>query len=181
VFARRIEPVNRERIARLDALEAGVSRRKLKLEQILDALIRPALESEDQGAKNCDDFMRVLSRSFQESNVEVKKFVEQQFAEVARRFDAAILRAVPGLQPADLFWRCVSFMAPCTMVANVAAIRPDSLRSSQSRREKAGPRGTDSAPHFLHGCRHVCPVTEIPLAQTHSQADLRLVCNRFHL
>jgi AcrR family transcriptional regulator len=51
VFARRIEPVNRERIARLDALEAGVGRRKLKLEQILDALIRPALESEEQGAK----------------------------------------------------------------------------------------------------------------------------------
>jgi AcrR family transcriptional regulator len=105
VFARRIEPVNRERIARLDALEAEAGRKKLKLEQILDALIRPALESEDQGAKNCDDFMRVLSRSFQESNFEVKKFVEQQFAEVARRFDSAILRAVPGLPPGDLFWR----------------------------------------------------------------------------
>ena len=103
VFARRIEPVNRERIARLDALEAGVGRRKLKLEQILDALIRPALESEEQ--KNCDDFMRLISRSFQEPNAEVKKFVEQQFAEVARRFDSAILRAVPGLPPEDLFWR----------------------------------------------------------------------------
>jgi AcrR family transcriptional regulator len=105
VFARRIEPVNRERIARLDALEAGVGRRKLKLEQILDALIRPALESEEQGAKNCDDFMRLISRSFQEQNAEVKKFVEQQFAEVAHRFDSAILRAVPGLPPEDLFWR----------------------------------------------------------------------------
>ena len=102
VFARRIEPVNRERIARLDALEAGVGRRKLKLEQILDALIRPALESEEQ---NCDDFMRLISRSFQEPNAEVKKFVEQQFAEVAHRFDSAILRAVPGLPPEDLFWR----------------------------------------------------------------------------
>ena len=105
VFARRIEPVNRERIARLDALEAGVGRRKLKLEQILDALIRPALESEEQGAKNCDDFMRLISRSFQEPNAEVKKFVEQQFAEVAHRFDSAILRAVPGLPAEDLFWR----------------------------------------------------------------------------
>src|SRR6186713_203928 len=72
VFARRIEPVNRERVARLDALETEAGRKKLKIEQILEALIRPALESEDQGAKNCDDFMRVLSRSFQESNSEVK-------------------------------------------------------------------------------------------------------------
>jgi AcrR family transcriptional regulator len=105
VFARRIEPVNRERIARLDALEAGVRRRKLKLEEILDALIRPALESEEQGTKNCDDFMRLISRSFQEPNAEVKKFVEQQFAEVAHRFDSAILRAMPGLPAAELFWR----------------------------------------------------------------------------
>ena len=105
VFARRIEPVNRQRIARLDALEAKAGGRELKLEQILEALIRPALESEEQGAKNCDDFMRLISRSFQESNAEVKKFVEQQFAEVTRRFDSAILRAVPGLPPEDLFWR----------------------------------------------------------------------------
>src|ERR1043165_10017836 len=47
VFARRLEPVNRERIARLNTLEAAAGRKKLKLEQILDAMIRPALESED--------------------------------------------------------------------------------------------------------------------------------------
>src|SRR6187402_2660623 len=69
VFARRIEPVNRDRIARLDALESAG--RKPKLEQILEALIRPAMESEAQGAKNCDDFMRLISRSFQEENTEV--------------------------------------------------------------------------------------------------------------
>jgi len=112
VFTRRIAPVNQERIARLDALEAkagmdtGGQLRPLRVELILDALIRPALEIEDPGgAKNCDDFMRVISRSFQEPNTEVKKFVEQQFAEVASRFDAAILRAVPELPPQDLFWR----------------------------------------------------------------------------
>jgi AcrR family transcriptional regulator len=105
VFARRIEPVNRERIARLDALEAATGPAELKIEQILDALVRPVLESEDPGAKNCEDFMRVICRSFQESNPEVKRFVEERFAEVVRRFDSAMLRAVPGLPPGDFFWR----------------------------------------------------------------------------
>lgn len=105
VFARRIEPVNRERVARLDALEAAAGRRKLKLEEILDVFIRPVLESEDHGSRNCDDFMRLISRSFQEPNPEVKRFVEEQFAEVTERFDSAILQAVPGLPPQDLFWR----------------------------------------------------------------------------
>src|SRR4029077_708271 len=102
VFARRIEPVNRERIARLDALEAGVGRRKLKLEQILDALIRPALESEEPGAENCDDFMWPVNRSFAETNAEAKELGEQQFAEVAPRGDGGIVGGVPGLPAEDL-------------------------------------------------------------------------------
>jgi AcrR family transcriptional regulator len=105
VFARRLEPLNRERIARLDALESGAGRRKLKLESIIDALVRPAVEGAEQTAAKCDDLMRVVSRSFQEPNPEVKKFVEQQFSEVIRRFDTAMLRVLPSLDAAELFWR----------------------------------------------------------------------------
>ena len=109
VFARRMEPVNRERIRRLDALEAAANGRSLELEEIIGALIRPAVESEAQGAPGCDDFMRLFSRCFQEPNPELKKFVEKQFAEVVRRFDSAILAAVPGLRQEELFWR-MSFL-----------------------------------------------------------------------
>jgi AcrR family transcriptional regulator len=109
VFARRMEPVNRERIRRLDALEAAAKGGKLEIEEIIGALVRPAMEPEGQGAPKCDDFMRLFSRCFQEPNPELKKFVEKQFAEVVRRFDVAILKAVPGLPPGELFWR-MSFL-----------------------------------------------------------------------
>src|SRR4030095_9097243 len=49
---------------------------------------------------------------------------------------------------------------------DVAAVRPDSLCSTQSGREKAGPRGADSATHCLHGRGDVCTVAEIPLTDT---------------
>jgi len=139
VFARRLEPVNRERIARLDALEAATKPGVPTLEQILDALIRPVLEVDENGTKNCDDFMRLISRSFQEPKPEVKKFVEQQFAEVVRRFDEALLRVMPGKSAADLFWP-MSFLhgalhhglqtwlqfdqSPCAML-NPSARKPD--------------------------------------------------------
>lgn len=109
VFARRLEPVNRERIRRLDELESSSGKKKLKLEQIIDALIRPSLESEYESTPKCDDFMRLISRCFQEPNAELKKFVEAQFGEVAQRFDSAILRSVPGLPPGELFW-CMNFL-----------------------------------------------------------------------
>ncbi len=105
VYARRLEPVNRDRIARLDALEVAAGGREVPLAAILDALIRPAVEAEGAELPNCDDIMRLISRSFQEPNLELKNFVEQKFADVAQRFDAAILRAVPGLSPGELFWR----------------------------------------------------------------------------
>src|SRR5262249_48968052 len=53
VFARRLGPLNRKRVALLDALEAAAGTRPLKLEQILDALIRPVLENEGHDLKSC--------------------------------------------------------------------------------------------------------------------------------
>lgn len=105
VFARRIQPVNRDRIARLDALERSAGPDKITLEQILDALIRPVMEGDGHDVKSCENLMRLISRSFQEPNPEVKKFVEEQFVEVVRRFDAAILRVIPTLPQGELFWR----------------------------------------------------------------------------
>ena len=104
VLARRLEPMNRERLARLDALEAGAGRRKLKLEEILEALVRPAVESPGGGA-DCDEMMRLISRCVQEPNAQLQKFVAEKFEAVASRFEAAILRAVPSLPPEELYWR----------------------------------------------------------------------------
>lgn len=106
VFARRLRPVNRERLARLDALEQAAGRKRLKLEQIIEALIRPALESSANDSADC---MRLISRCFQEPNPELKAFIESEFAEIARRFDSAIRRAVPGLSRSELFWRLKFF------------------------------------------------------------------------
>ena len=108
-FARRLQPANRERIARLNALEAAAGRRKLKLEAIIDALVRPAVESEERATP---ESMRMTSRCFHEPSPALRKFVEQEFAEVVTRFDAAILQAVPGLAAGEVFWRmCFIFGA----------------------------------------------------------------------
>jgi AcrR family transcriptional regulator len=108
-FARRLQPANRERIARLNALEEAAGRRKLKLEAIIEALVLPAVESEEGATPEC---MRMISRCFQEPSPALRKFVEQEFAEVVTRFDAAILRAVPTLAAGEVFWRmCFIFGA----------------------------------------------------------------------
>lgn len=105
VYARCLAQVNRERIAMLDALESSAAGRELKLDQVAEAFIRPAMADQKEHVRYSDDLMRLTSRCFQEPNPELKKFMEAQFAEVARRFHSAILKAVPHLSAGEVFWR----------------------------------------------------------------------------
>lgn len=109
VFARRLEPVNRARIARLDELERAAGGQPVELSRIIEAFVRPGVDSQSCGGGSGGSFMQLLCRSFAEPHPELKRFVEEQFAEVAKRFDDAILRAVPGLSQEELFWR-MSFL-----------------------------------------------------------------------
>ncbi len=109
VFARRLEPVIRARVARLDALEKAAGGGEIELSQIVEAFVRPGVENATSPQCAGEPFMRLISRCFMEPNPELKRFVEERFADVVTRFDAAFLRALPGLTQEDLFWR-VNFL-----------------------------------------------------------------------
>ncbi len=108
VFARRLRPLNQERLARLDALEKAAGRRPLKLDKIMEALIRPIVEAQECRAQEYA-VLQLICRGFQEANSTVKTFVEREYAEISRRFDAAILKAVPHLPAQELYWRMKFF------------------------------------------------------------------------
>ncbi len=104
VFARRMRPLNEDRIAQLDALEKSAGKKGPRLEQIVEVLIRPIVEARESREKETE-VLHLLCRGFQEPNLQVKAFVEREFAEIAQRFDNAILRAVPHLRPEEIYWR----------------------------------------------------------------------------
>jgi len=104
VFLRRVRPVDQERIARLDALEKAAGKTRIKLADVLDALIRPLVDDQQNNPKRVTVF-RLIGRGFQEVDPEVRSLMHEELAVLAKRFDAAILRAVPGMPPQELFWR----------------------------------------------------------------------------
>lgn len=104
VFARRLEPLNRARLSRLTELEAKAGGRAIRLEDILEAMIRPTVEDESAGQRH-KEFIKLISRSFQERQEELQAFMSRQFDPVVRRFDEALLRALPSLEKEDLFWQ----------------------------------------------------------------------------
>lgn len=103
LFARRLEPLNRERLAHLDRCEAGP--RAPSLEAILDAFVGPPLRLGLDPRKGWGSFMRLLGRISTEPGEAWRDLFYGQFEEVRRRFARALARALPGHPPADLAWR----------------------------------------------------------------------------
>lgn len=94
-FARRIRPMNRERLKLLDRLEAEGDP---QVEEILAALFGPALRLA-HGLQDGTRFVRLAARFYSEPEKYLAELFESEFAEVIQRFGSALQRAVPWVPP----------------------------------------------------------------------------------
>lgn len=100
VFRRRLDALNARRLA---ALAKVAGQPETRLEDVLDAFIRPALElSHDDGGSL---FMRVLARAFAEHDDTLRKFLSENYGHVMRQFTAEFARLLPRLSKEELYWR----------------------------------------------------------------------------
>ncbi len=108
VFARRVEPLNRERLALLDRAEIKAAPAPPAVEAILKAFLRPLFQmagaSEEAGR-----FVRSMSSRFYTEPGNHWIPVIHSFDEVKKRFFAALKGALPGLRDEEIFWR-IHFM-----------------------------------------------------------------------
>ncbi|MBI4874211.1 MAG: TetR/AcrR family transcriptional regulator [Acidobacteria bacterium] len=100
VYARRLEPVNRARLEMLDAQEARAGGGSPPLEEIMDAFVAPFL----RGFMGTP-FTALMGRMYVEPGDFARRFLGVHMREVARRFGAALRRALPGLPEEEMFWR----------------------------------------------------------------------------
>ncbi|MHC4943660.1 MAG: TetR/AcrR family transcriptional regulator [Planctomycetota bacterium] len=102
VLARRINPVNEERIARLDAIEKETPEGPLDLEAVLRAFLEPILQMsrlfEDQGR----GLLMLARRAHTDQNPEVRTALTGLFEQVFHRFHQAFQRALPEVPPQEL-------------------------------------------------------------------------------
>ncbi len=107
VLARRIEPINEERLRRLGALPA----RRTTVEAIVRAFVEPPLRAAPTALAAGDDttpanrLCRVFGRISVEQPPFLRTFLGEQFREVGRRFHDALATALPGHGAAAIWWR----------------------------------------------------------------------------
>lgn len=105
VLKRRLKPLNDNRLALLDRFQREAGGRPLRVEQILEAIFRPALEllKRPSGAGQC--VLRLIGQILAEPGAYLKPLIEEEFAENRRRFHEALHRALPDLSPEEIHWK----------------------------------------------------------------------------
>jgi len=106
VLARAIQPINDERLRRLDALRG----RAASVEAIVRAFVEPPLRTTTatacrQGTAPGQRLCRVFGRISVEQPPFLRAFVAAQFREVGSRFAAALALALPGSDATTIWWR----------------------------------------------------------------------------
>ena len=105
LFALRLSPLNRQRLALLDRCLAGGGAGEPSLEQILEAFVRPPVQLIRDPERGGMRFMQLLSRAFNSPDGAIREMIYGQFAEVIERFSGALRPRLPHLSREEAFWR----------------------------------------------------------------------------
>ena len=103
VYRRRLEPLNRARLANLDRLEKR--RRKPSLEEVLEAFMTPVASLARDPAQGGPTVMRLLGQSHAEAEAPFRTWFAGQYRRVLERYHAALCRVLPDIPPEDVRWR----------------------------------------------------------------------------
>jgi len=105
VLARRVTPLNRERLDQLDRLEGEAGDAGPDLEGVVEAFVGPALRMRQDATKGGAVFMRLLGHTISQPDDQIRQILMRLFGEIIPRFTGALGRRMPDLSAADVFWR----------------------------------------------------------------------------
>jgi len=105
LFQRRLDPMNAERIAALDALEQRAGEQPLAPEQIIRAFIGASLRMIEDARSGGRNFIRLLGRAYTEPARQIRALIGRLHAPAMERFKAAFARALPDVPLEELVWR----------------------------------------------------------------------------
>ncbi|MCC7156330.1 MAG: TetR family transcriptional regulator [Bryobacterales bacterium] len=135
VLRRKLEPINEERLRRLDELEASAAG-PLELEAVLDCFVQPVFEARYR--KGLGHFPRFMARLSIEPGEWVASVLQPSLGPLLVRFFGAFQRALPQADPQEIFWgiffgvgsfvHTLAHPTLFTLMARTHGIRPDDER-----------------------------------------------------
>lgn len=105
VLARKLDPLNEQRIAMLDAFEQQFGA-QMTCEHVLAAMFLPAVRLfRDDAGPHAGSFLQFLGRAYTEPSPVVRDFIHTHYIQTLGRFFSAFQRTLPDLSRQDLGFR----------------------------------------------------------------------------
>lgn len=122
VFSRFLGPYCASLERELDVRQANGG--KPTLEELLEMLVDQALAAKPRSGDDLSIFMRLLGLAFSQSQGHLRRYLEEMYGRVFRRYMHLVHEAAPNLPPIELFWR-VHFMlgAAAFSMSGIKALR----------------------------------------------------------
>ncbi len=123
VFSRFLGPFCISLERELDRRQARVGE-KASLEDLLNMLVEQALAVKPRSGNDLSIFMRLLGLAFSQSQGHLRKYLEEVYGKVFRRYMLLLNEVAPKLPPLEVFWR-VHFMlgAAAFSMSGIKALR----------------------------------------------------------
>jgi len=103
VFKHHMDSLNKDRLQRLAKVTS--SNQPVFLEEVLRALIYPALKlSRDQSSGGAR-FVKLIARIYAENNEELHRFLAKEYGHVIKKFAQAIQEIMPDMPAKELRWQ----------------------------------------------------------------------------
>ncbi|CDF85117.1 TetR family transcriptional regulator [Pseudomonas sp. QL9] len=124
VFSRFLGPFCASLEKELDRRQAKTDAPRASLEELLELLVVQAMAVKPRSGNDLSIFMRLLGLAFSQSQGHLRKYLEEVYGKVFRRFMLLVNEAAPRLPPIELFWR-VHFMlgAAAFSMSGIKALR----------------------------------------------------------
>jgi len=107
VFARRLSPLNAERLRQLERAVADAGAAGPALERIVEAFVGPPIRASQDPARGGMAFMRLLGHAMNQPMDSVRVMLAEQFRDTAEAFVIAIHKVLPALSREEVVWRLV--------------------------------------------------------------------------
>lgn len=104
VFARRLLPLNGERLRLLGECLEGASDPP-SLEAIVEAFIGPALRTSLDEKRGGETLVRLMGRAHTEATVQIHEILSELFSDTVEQFHKALMSALPGFSREDVYWK----------------------------------------------------------------------------
>ncbi len=102
----------------------GKPEAKASLEELLEILVEQSLAVKPRSGNDLSIFMRLLGLAFSQSQGHLRRYLEDMYGKVFRRYMQLVYETAPRIPPIELFWR-VHFMlgAAAFSMSGIKALR----------------------------------------------------------